>query len=100
MKKYIAILLCLIMMLSLISCTVQNDGNKLPQTESGTESGVSEMVGSYPVTAEQAWSLANEYWDGQNGSRDQGAGTVWTAKITVSDTPSQDGKYYTADFLV
>ena len=100
MKKYIAILLCLIMMLLLISCTVQNDGNKSPQTESGTESGVSEMIGSYPVTAEQAWSLANEYWDGQNGSRDRGAGTVWTAKITVSDTPSQDGKYYRADFLV
>ena len=100
MKKYIAFLLCLVMLLPLVSCTVQNDGNKLPQTESGTESGVSEMIGSYPVTAEQAWSLANEYWDGQNGSRDCGAGTVWTAKITVSDTPIQDGKYYTADFLV
>ena len=100
MKKYIAFLLCLVMLLTLASCTVQNDGNKSPQTESGTESGVSEMIGSYPVTKEQAWSLANEYWDGQNGSRDQGAGTVWTAKITVSDTPSQDGKYYTADFLV
>ena len=100
MKKYIALLLCLVMLLPLVSCTMQNDGNKLPQTESGTESGVSEMVGSYPVTAEQAWSLANEYWDYQDGSKDYGAGTIWSAKIVVSDTPSSDDKYYKVDFLI
>ena len=37
MKKYIAFWLCLIMIFSLISCTVQNDGNELPDTDSDTE---------------------------------------------------------------
>ena len=37
MKKYIAFWLCLIMIFSLISCTVQNDGNELPDTDGGTE---------------------------------------------------------------
>ena len=100
MKKYIAFLLCLVMLLPLVSCTVQNDGNKSPQTDSGTESGVSEMIGSYPVTAEQAWSLANEYWDGQNGSRDHGAGTVWTTKIVLINTPNSDSNYYRFAFQV
>ena len=103
MKKYIAILLCLIMMLSLISCTVQNDGNELPHTNSGTESNESDVLESinrYPVTEEQAWSLANTYWDCQDGSKDYGAGTIWSAKIVVSDTPSSDDKYYKVDFLI
>ena len=103
MKKYIAILLCLIMILSLISCTAQNDGNESPHTNSGTEnneSDVLESINRYPVTAEQAWSLANTYWDCQDGSRDYGAGTIWTAKIVVSDMPCSDMEYYTADFLI
>ena len=100
MKKYIAFLLCLVMLLPLVSCTVQNDGNKLPQTESGTESGDDELTNSYPVTKDQAWSLANTYWDCQDGSKDYGAGTIWSAKIVVSDTPSSDDKYYKVDFLI
>ena len=103
MKKYIAILLCLIMMLSLISCTVQNDGNELPHTNSDTENNESDVLKStncYPVTEEQAWSLANTYWDCQNGSKDYGAGTIWNAKIVLTDMPCSDVEYYTADFLI
>ncbi len=42
MKKFVAALLCLIMALSLISCKGQNDGSKLPDTDSSTENGAND----------------------------------------------------------
>ena len=48
----------------------------------------------YPINAEQAWNLANDYWDNQDGSRDYGAGNVWTNRIVLIDIPSSDTDYY------
>lgn len=53
-----------------------------------------ELTCSYPITAEQAWNLANAYWDHQNGHTDAGAGTVVTAKIVLIDTPNSDTNEY------
>ena len=53
-----------------------------------------ELMSSYPITAEQAWNLANEYWDNQDGSSECSAGTIWTAKIVLIDTPKPDTNYY------
>lgn len=49
---------------------------------------------SYPITAEQAWHLANEYWDHQDGHADAGAGTVWIARIALIDTPNEETDDY------
>ena len=48
----------------------------------------------YPINAEQAWNLANDYWDNQDGSRDYGVGNVWTNRIVLIDIPSSDTDYY------
>lgn len=49
---------------------------------------------SYPITAEQAWNLANAYWNNQDGSTDAGAGTTWTTRVVLTDTPNSDSDYY------
>ena len=59
-----------------------------------------ELTCSYPITAEQAWDLANEYWDNQDGRTDGGAGTVFTARIVLIDTPNSDTNYYRIAFQV
>ncbi len=59
-----------------------------------------ELTCSYPITAEQAWNLANAYWDNQDGSRDSAAGSVYTARIALIDTPNPDTNYYRAAFQV
>ena len=48
----------------------------------------------YPINAEQAWNLANDYWDNQDGSRDYGVGNVWTNRIVLIDIPSSEADYY------
>lgn len=59
-----------------------------------------ELTNSYPVTAEEARDLANTYWNHQDGCRDAGAGTVWTVRIELIDTPSAENDYYRAAFQV
>ncbi len=59
-----------------------------------------EITCSYPITAEQAWNLANEYWDNQDGRMDGAAGSVYTARIVLTDTPSADSEYYRVAFQV
>ena len=59
-----------------------------------------EMSCSYPINAEQAWNLANAYWDNQDGATDCGAGTTWTARIELIDTPNSETDYYRFAFLV
>ena len=59
-----------------------------------------EFTCSYPITAEQAWNLANEYWDNQDGRMDGAAGSVYTAKIVLIDTPNSDAEYYCVAFQV
>lgn len=53
-----------------------------------------DLTPSYPINSEQAWNLANDYWDNQDGSRDYGAGNVWTNRIVLIDIPSSDTDYY------
>ena len=48
----------------------------------------------YPINAEQAWNLANDYWDNQDGNRDYGVGNVWTNRIVLIDIPSSLADYY------
>ena len=48
----------------------------------------------YPINAEQAWNLANDYWDNQDGSRDAGAGSFWVNNIVLIEAPSSDTDYY------
>lgn len=59
-----------------------------------------ELTNSYPITAEEAWNLANAYWDNQDGCKDAGAGTIWTVRIELIDTPNAEKDYYSAAFQV
>ena len=59
-----------------------------------------ELTNSYPITAEEAWNLANAYWDNQDGCKDAGAGTIWTVRIELIDTPNTEKDYYRAAFQV
>lgn len=59
-----------------------------------------ELTCSYPITAEQAWNLANAYWDNQDGRTDAGAGTVFTNRIVLIDTPNSDTNDYRVAFQV
>ena len=59
-----------------------------------------ELTHSYPISAQQAWDLANEYWDNQDSRAEQSAGTIWTARIVLNDTPSSSTKYYTVTFQI
>lgn len=49
---------------------------------------------SYPIIAEQAWNLANAYWDSPDGDVDAGAGTTWITRVVLTDTPNSDFDYY------
>ena len=59
-----------------------------------------ELSCPYPVNAEQAWNLANEYWDDQDGCKDTAAGTVYTARIVLTDTPNSETDYYRFAFNI
>ena len=59
-----------------------------------------ELTHLYPITAEQAWNLANAYWDNQDGRSECSAGTNWTARIELIDTPSSETNYYRVAFKV
>ncbi|MBQ8416115.1 MAG: hypothetical protein IJX13_04345 [Clostridia bacterium] len=59
-----------------------------------------DLTCSYPITAEKAWDLANAYWDNQDGRTDGGAGTIFTARIVLIDTPNSDTNYYRIAFQV
>ncbi len=59
-----------------------------------------EMMCSYPITAEQAWNLANAYWDNQDGRTDGSAGSTYTAGIVLIDTPNSETDSYRFAFQV
>ena len=59
-----------------------------------------ELTHFYPITAEQAWNLANEYWNHQDGRTDVAAGTVYTARIVLIDTPNSETNDYRFAFHV
>ena len=53
-----------------------------------------ELTCAYPITAEQAWNLANAYWDNQDGCTEGAAGTVYVTRIVLVDTPDTDTDCY------
>lgn len=59
-----------------------------------------ELACSYPITAERAWNLANAYWDNQDGKTDGAVGSVYTARVVLTDTPNSDAEYYRVAFQV
>ena len=54
----------------------------------------------YPTDPEEAWNLANEYWNNQDGSRDAGLGSIWINNIVLTDAPSSDTDYYSVSLQV
>ena len=59
-----------------------------------------EFACPYPISAEQAWNLANAYWDQQDGCSEGSAGTIWRAKIVLIDTPSAETNHYRFAFQI
>ena len=59
-----------------------------------------ELACSYPISAQQAWDLANAYWDDQDGCAECSAGTAWTVRIAMIDTPNSETNAYRFAFLV
>ena len=53
-----------------------------------------ELTCSYPITAEQAWNLANTYWNNVDGLREGAAGTTIVHKVALLSKPSNDSTYY------
>ena len=104
MKKFVVVLLCLIIIISLFSCTVKNtndtDLSDNNATEANTTTSSGNNIDGKQLSAEQAWNLANEYWDNQNGRKDYAAGTVFTAKVVLIDTPNSNTNYYRFAFQV
>ncbi len=59
-----------------------------------------ELACSYPISAQQAWDLANAYWNDQDGCAECSAGTTWTVRIAMIDTPNSETNAYRFAFLV
>lgn len=59
-----------------------------------------ELTSPYLITAEEAWNLANEYWDHQDGISEGGAGTIWIAHIALIDKPNSETNDYRFAFQV
>ena len=53
---------------------------------------------SYPITAEQAWHLANAYWNNEDGRTDGDAGSLCIVRIVLTDTPNSASDYYCVAF--
>lgn len=53
-----------------------------------------ELTCSYPITAEQAWNLANTYWNNADGHTDCAAGTTRVRKVALLSKPSNNSTYY------
>ena len=53
-----------------------------------------ELTCSYPITAEQAWNLANTYWNNVDGLMEGAAGTTIVHKVALLSKPSNDSTYY------
>ena len=59
-----------------------------------------ELTCSYPITSEEAWNLANAYWDNKDGLKDYAAGTVFIYRIVLTDIPNSDAEYYSVALQV
>ena len=57
-----------------------------------------ELSSSYPVTAEQAWKIADSYWGNPDGKYDCAMGTTYYYKVTVTEMPNGNEGYYLVTF--
>ena len=48
----------------------------------------------YPIAAEQAWNIANTYWNDADCRVEGAAGTTIISKVVLLDTPNSDTNYY------
>jgi hypothetical protein len=48
----------------------------------------------YPIAAEQAWNIANTYWNDADCCVEGAAGTTIISKVVLLDTPNSDTNYY------
>ena len=53
-----------------------------------------ELTCSYPITANQAWNLANTYWNNIDCRSEGALGTTIIHKVVLLDTPDSDTNYY------
>ena len=53
-----------------------------------------ELTCSYPITANQAWNLANTYWNNIDCHSEGALGTTIIHKVVLLDTPDSDTNYY------
>ena len=53
-----------------------------------------EWTCSYPITAEQAWNIANTYWNNADCREEGAAGTTLISKVVLLDTPDSDTNHY------
>jgi hypothetical protein len=53
-----------------------------------------ELTCSYPITANQAWNIANTYWNDADCRVEGAAGTTIISKVVLLDTPNSDTNYY------
>ena len=53
-----------------------------------------ELTCSYPIPAEQAWNLANTYWNNIDCRSEGALGTTIIHKVVLLDTPNSDTNYY------
>jgi hypothetical protein len=49
---------------------------------------------SYPISAEQAWDLANAFWENADGATEGAAGTHVVYRVVLIDTPNADTSNY------
>ena len=110
MKKIIAAALCLIMLMSLFSCNIENsndnkDNDIISNTDSNTfiEDNHKTQLVFLPlevslqkkITSEEALQIASEYWETEDGSTDYGAGSMWVCHIILlDDRSSVENGYY------
>lgn len=59
-----------------------------------------ELTCAYPITANQAWNLANAYWDSQDGRSEGDMGCVYVARIVLIDTPNSETDDYRFAFHI
>ena len=110
MKKIVAAVLCLIMLMSLFSCNIENSNdNKDNAITSNTDSNTFiednhktqlvflplEVSLQKKITSEEALQIASEYWETEDGSTDYGAGSMWVCHIILlDDRSSVENGYY------
>lgn len=90
MRKLLAFILCLVMVVSLISC--DNPGGA---TESDTEEKSSDYKDCYyRLSSEEAYEIAVEYWKIRPGEPDGACGTIIYTDAVILAAPSGEDVYY------